>query len=163
MPPKTNAARLLDQLGIRYELREYQVAPDDLSAETVAANIGLPPEQVFKTLVARGDRQGIALALIPGNQDLDLKALAVAAGERKIQLVPVKELQALTGYIRGGVTALAAKRDFPVYVDETIELFDVVSISAGIRGLQILIAPADYLRASQGKLAALGQPKKRQP
>jgi Cys-tRNA(Pro)/Cys-tRNA(Cys) deacylase len=162
MAPKTNAARLLDQLGIRYELREYEVDPDDLSAETVAAKIGLPPEQVFKTLVARGDRQGIALAVIPGDQELDLKALAAAAGERKIQLVPVKELQALTGYVRGGVTALAAKRDLPVYVDQTIELFDVVSVSAGIRGLQILIAPADYLRVTKGNLAALGQPKKRQ-
>ncbi|MGB9071252.1 MAG: Cys-tRNA(Pro) deacylase [Terriglobales bacterium] len=160
---KTNAARLLDQLGIGYELREYEVDPDDLAAETVAAKIGLPPEQVFKTLVARGERQGIALAVIPGDQELDLKALAAAAGERKIQLVPVKELQALTGYVRGGVTALSAKRDFPVYVDETIELFDIVSISAGMRGLQILIAPADYLRATKGKLAALGQPKKREP
>lgn len=156
---KTNAARLLDQMGIHYELREYEVNPDDLAAETVAAKIGLPPEQVFKTLVARGDRNGIALAVVPGNQELNLKSLAAAAGERKIQLVPVKELQALTGYIRGGVTALAAKRDFPVYVDETIELFDKVSISAGVRGLQILIAPADYLRATKGQLAALGQPK----
>ncbi|MGD0792100.1 MAG: Cys-tRNA(Pro) deacylase [Terriglobales bacterium] len=156
---KTNAARLLDQMGIHYELREYDVDPDDLAAETVAAKIGLPPEQVFKTLVARGDRNGTAMAVIPGDQELNLKALAAAAGERKIQLVPVKELQALTGYIRGGVTALAAKRDFPVYVDETIELFDVVSVSAGIRGLQILIAPADYLRATNGRLAALGQPK----
>jgi Cys-tRNA(Pro)/Cys-tRNA(Cys) deacylase len=164
---KTNAARLLDRMGIRYELREYEVDPNDLAAETVAAKIGLPPEQVFKTLVARGDRSkdrskdrnGICMAVIPGDQELNLKALAAAAGERKIQLVPVKELQALTGYIRGGVTALAAKRDFPVYVDETIELFHVVSISAGIRGLQILIAPADYLRATNGQLAALGQPK----
>ena len=163
MAPKTNAARLLDRLGIGYELREYEVDPDDLAAETVAAKIGLPPEQVFKTLVARGDRHGIAMAVIPGDQELDLKALAAAAGERKIQLVPVKELQALTGYVRGGVTALSAKRDFPVYVDETIELFDIVSISAGMRGLQILIAPADYLRATKGKLAALGQPKKREP
>src|SRR6202140_693341 len=157
--PKTNAARLLDQMGIHYELREYEVDPNDLAAETVAAKIGLPPEQVSKTLVARGDRNGVAMAVIPGDQELNLKALAAAAGERKIQLVPVKELQALTGYIRGGVTALAAKRDFPVYVDETIELFDVVSISAGIRGLQILIAPADYLRAIKGQLAALAQPK----
>jgi Cys-tRNA(Pro)/Cys-tRNA(Cys) deacylase len=157
---KTNAARLLDQTGIHYELREYEVNPDDLAAETVAAKIGLPPEQVFKTLVARGDRKGIVMAVIPGNQELNLKALATAAGERKIQLVPVKELQALTGYIRGGVTALAAKRDFPVYVDETIELFDVVSISAGVRGLQILIAPADYLRATRATIAALGQAKK---
>jgi Cys-tRNA(Pro)/Cys-tRNA(Cys) deacylase len=156
---KTNAARLLDQLGIHYKLIEYDVDPDDLAAETVAAKIGLPAEQVFKTLVARGDRNGVSMAAIPGDQELDLKALASAAGERKIQLVPVKELQSLTGYIRGGVTALAAKRDFPVYVDETIELFDVISISAGMRGLQILLAPADYLRATKGTLAALSQPK----
>jgi Cys-tRNA(Pro)/Cys-tRNA(Cys) deacylase len=157
---KTNAARLLDQLGLHYGLREYEVDPDDLAAETVAAKIGLPPEQVFKTLVARGDRNGVVMAVIPGDQELNLKALAAAAGERKIQLVPVKELQALTGYIRGGVTALAAKREYPVFVDETIELFDVVSISAGIRGLQVLIAPTDYLRATKGTIAALGQPKK---
>jgi Cys-tRNA(Pro)/Cys-tRNA(Cys) deacylase len=156
---KTNAARLLDQMGIHYELREYGVDPDDLAAETVAAKMGLPPEQVFKTLVARGDRNGVCLAVIPGDQELNLKALAAVAGERKIHLVPVKELQTLTGYIRGGVTALAAKRDFPVYVDETIELFDVVSISAGVRGLQILMAPADYLRATKGTIAALGQKK----
>jgi Cys-tRNA(Pro)/Cys-tRNA(Cys) deacylase len=159
MTPKTNAARLLDQMGIHYELREYDVDPDDLAAETVAAKIGLPPEQVFKTLVARGDRKGVYMTVIPGDQELNLKALAAATGERKIQLVPVKELQALTGYIRGGVTALAAKCDFPVYVDETIELFEVVSISAGVRGLQILIAPADYLRAAKGQIASLGQPK----
>jgi len=156
---KTNAARLLDQLGIRYQLREYEVDPDDLAAETVAAKIGMPAEQVFKTLVARGERNGICLAVIPGDRELDLKALASAAGERKIQMVPVKELQTLTGYIRGGVTALAAKRDFPVYVDETIDLFDVVSISAGARGLQILIAPADYLRATSATLESLAQDK----
>ena len=147
-------------MGIPYELRAYEVDPDDLTAETVATKVGLPAEQVFKTLVARGDRNGIAMAVIPGDQELDLKALAAAAGERKIQLVPVKELQSLTGYIRGGVTALGAKRDFPVYVDETIELFDVVSVSAGVRGLQILIAPADYLRATKATIAALGQAKK---
>jgi Cys-tRNA(Pro)/Cys-tRNA(Cys) deacylase len=159
MAQKTNAVRLLDQLGVHYELREYEVDPEDLAAETVAAKIGLPAEQVFKTLVARGDRNGVCMAAIPGDQELDLKALASAAGERKIQLVPMKELQALTGHIRGGVTALAAKREVPVYVDETIELFDVVSISAGMRGLQILIAPADYLRATRGTVAALAQPK----
>jgi Cys-tRNA(Pro)/Cys-tRNA(Cys) deacylase len=157
---KTNAARLLDGMGIRYELQEYEVDPNDLAAETVAAKIGLPAEQVFKTLVARGDRNGIVMAVIPGDQELNLKALAAAAGERKIQLVPVKELQGLTGYIRGGVTTLAAKRDFPVYVDETVELFDVVSISAGVRGLQILIAPADYLQATRGTVVALAEPKK---
>src|SRR5260370_4192512 len=150
-------------MGIGYELRSYEVDPSDVAAETVAAKIGLPAEQVFKTLVARpdrsNDRNGIVMAVIPGDEELNLKALAAVAGERKIQLVAVKELQALTGYIRGGVTALAAKRDFPVYVDETIELFDVVSISAGVRGLQILMAPADYLRATRGTIAALGQAK----
>ena len=158
--PKTNAARLLDQHGIRYELREYEVDPEDLAAESVAKKIGLPAEQVFKTLVARGDRQGICLAVIPGDAELDLKALAVASGDRKIQLVPVKELQGLTGYLRGGVTALAGKKDYPVYVDETVELFDVVSVSAGVRGLQILLAPADYLKATRGTVAALSHLKR---
>jgi Cys-tRNA(Pro)/Cys-tRNA(Cys) deacylase len=159
MPAKTNAVRLLDQLAIPYELREYEVDPDDLAAETVAAKINLPTEQVFKTLVARGDRHGISMAVIPGNAELDLKALATATGDRKTQLVPVKELQALTGYIRGGVTALAAKKDYPDYVDETIELFDVISISAGTRGLQILLTPANYLRATKATLAPLSHPK----
>jgi Cys-tRNA(Pro)/Cys-tRNA(Cys) deacylase len=158
---KTNAARLLDQLVIGYELREYEVDPENLAAEIVAAKIGLPPEQVFKTLVARGDRNGICIAVIPGNAELDLKALATASGDRKIQLVPVKELQGLTGYIRGGVTALAAKKDYPVYVDETIELFDTISISAGVRGLQILIAPGDYLRATKARLAVLAKARSR--
>jgi Cys-tRNA(Pro)/Cys-tRNA(Cys) deacylase len=161
--PKTNAARLLDSMGIRYELREYEVDPNDLAAETVAAKIGLPPEQVFKTLVARGERNGIVMAVIPGDRELNLKALAAAAGERKIQLVAVKELQGLTGYIRGGVTALAAKKDFPVYVDGTVELFDVVSVSAGVRGVQILLGPEDYVRAVKGMVAALGQAKKGDP
>ncbi len=159
MPTKTNAARLLDQMGIRYELREYEVDPDDLAAETVAAKIGLPAEQVFKTLVARGDRNGICMAVIPGNAELDLKALAAAAGDRKVQLVPVKELQGLTGYVRGGVTALAGKKDYPVYVDETVELFDIISISAGMRGLQLLLAPDDYLKATNATLAHLAHPK----
>jgi len=146
-------------MGIHYELREYEVDPDDLAAETVAAKIGLPAEQVFKTLVARGDRNGICMAVIPGNAELDLRALAAASGDRKIQLSPVKELQALTGYIRGGVTALAGKKDYPVYVDETIELFDIISISAGMRGLQILLAPSDYLKATRARLTPLAHPK----
>jgi Cys-tRNA(Pro)/Cys-tRNA(Cys) deacylase len=156
---KTNAVRLLDQLGIPYTLREYEVDPNDLAAETVAAKIGLPPEQVFKTLVARGDGSGIRLAVIPGNAELNLKALAAAAGDRKVQLAPVKELQSLTGYIRGGVTALAGKKDYPVYVDESIELFDTISISAGIRGMQILLAPSDYLKVSRAVLVPLAQTK----
>jgi Cys-tRNA(Pro)/Cys-tRNA(Cys) deacylase len=144
---KTNAARLLDSLGIRYELREYEVDPQALDAETVAHKIGLPPEQVFKTLVVRGDRNGICLAVVPGNAELDEKALARLTGDRRVELVPLKEVQPLTGYVRGGVTALAAKREFPVFVDETAELFDVISVSAGVRGMQILLAPADYLAA----------------
>src|SRR5215813_14858092 len=106
---KTNAVRRLDSMGIAYELREYAVDPEDLAAESVAAKIGMPAEQVFKTLLARGDRNGLCFAVIPGNCELDLKALAAAAGDRKIELVPVKDLQGLTGYIRGGVTVLGAK------------------------------------------------------
>ncbi|HKD00820.1 MAG TPA: Cys-tRNA(Pro) deacylase [Terriglobales bacterium] len=155
MTRKTNAVRLLDRLAVRYELREYEVDPEDLAAETVAAKIGLPPEQVFKTLVAQGDRNGICLAVIPGNSELHLKALAEASGNRSIHLVPVRNLQSLTGYIRGGVTALAGKKNYPVYADETIELFDAISVSAGIRGLQILLAPADYLKAVKARVADL--------
>src|SRR5713101_5477489 len=121
-----NAARLLDRLGVRYELREYEVDPEALDAETVAAKIRLPAEQVFKTLVARGDRNGICLAVVPANAELDEKALARLAGDRKTELVPLKDVQPLTGYIRGGVTALAGKRDYPVFVDETVELFNVI-------------------------------------
>jgi len=156
---KTLAVRLLDQMKVPYELREYEVDPEDLAAETVAAKIGLPAEQVFKTLVASGDRNGICVAVVPGDAELDLKALAAVSGNRKIQLVPVKDLQSLTGYIRGGVTAIATKKNYPVYVDEVIELFDMISVSAGMRGLQILLAPADYLRITQAKLAALSRPK----
>ncbi len=160
MAHKTNAVRLLDQLAIRYELREYEVDPEDLAAETVAAKVGLPPRQVFKTLVARGDRNGICMAVIPGDAELDLKALAAASEDRKLQLVPVKELQALTGYIRGGVTALAAKRDYPVYVDEAVQLFETISVSAGVRGTQILLAPGDYLKATGATGTALARSKK---
>jgi Cys-tRNA(Pro)/Cys-tRNA(Cys) deacylase len=152
---KTNAARLLDQMGIHYELREYEVDPEDLAAEAVAEKIGLPPRQLFKTLVAQGDRHGICMAVIPGDTELDLKALAAASGDRKIHLVPVKDLQKLTGYIRGGVTALAAKKAYRIYADESIERFELISISAGVRGLQILLAPADYLRIVKATLGAM--------
>ena len=152
---KTNAARILDSLGIRYELREYEVDPADLSAETVAAKIGLPLEQVWKTLVARGDRNGVCLAVVPAGAQLDLKALARLTGDRKIDTVPLKEVQPLTGYIRGGVTALGSKRSYPVYADETIELFDCIAVSAGVRGTQLLLAPADYLRATNATVGAI--------
>jgi Cys-tRNA(Pro)/Cys-tRNA(Cys) deacylase len=156
---KTNATRILDSLGIAYQLREYDVDPDDLSAESVAQKVGLPAEQVFKTLVVRGDRGGVYLAIIPGNKELDGKALARLTGDRKVELAPLKEVQQLTGYIRGGVTALGTKRDYPVFADETIELFDLISISAGVRGTQVLLGPGDYLRAVNGKVEAISRDK----
>lgn len=156
---KTNAARLLDKLGITYELRDYEVDESDLTAETVARKVGLPAEQVFKTLVCRGDRHGVCLAVVPGDQELDLKALARLTGDRKIDTVSLKEVQPLTGYIRGGVTALAGKKDYPVFVDETLELFDHVAVSAGVRGTQIVLAPADYLRATKGTVGPVARAK----
>ncbi|HEX7807929.1 MAG TPA: Cys-tRNA(Pro) deacylase [Thermoanaerobaculia bacterium] len=156
---KTNAARLLDSLGIAYEIREYEVDPDDLAAESVARKVGLPPEQVFKTLVARGDKHGICFAVVPGDQQLDLKALATLTGDKKIDTVALKEVQPLTGYIRGGVTALAAKKNYPVFADETIELFDIISISSGMRGAQLILSPSDYLRATSAKTGAIAKDK----
>lgn len=154
---KTNAVRLLDASKIAYELREYEVDPDDLSAETVAGKVHLPLEQVFKTLVMRGDRNGVCLAVVPGNTEVDEKAVARLTGDRRVEMVALKAVQALTGYIRGGVTALAGKRDYPVYLDETAELFDVISVSAGMRGLQILIAPADYARITKAAVGAISR------
>ena len=156
---KSNAVRLLDERKVAYELREYDVDPNDLSAESVAAKIGLPPEQVFKTLVVRGDRNGVCMAVVPGDAELDLKALAKLTGDRRIEMVPLKDVQPLTGYIRGGVTALAAKKDFPVYLDETAILFDVISVSAGVRGTQILLNPEDYISAVNATAGEISKPK----
>lgn len=154
---KTNAVRFLDSLGIPYEIREYEVDENDLTAPSVAAKVGLPPEQVFKTLVARGDKHGVCFAVVPGDQQLDLKGLAQLTGDKKIETVALKEVQPLTGYIRGGVTALAAKKSYPVFADETIEIFDVISVSAGLRGAQIILAPADYLRATNAKVGPIAK------
>jgi Cys-tRNA(Pro)/Cys-tRNA(Cys) deacylase len=162
VPAKTNAARLLDSLGISYELRSYDVDPDDLTALSVARKIGLPPEQVFKTLLAHtnagaGGKSGSdhLFAVIPGDAELDLKKLAHAAATKKAELASLKEVEPLTGYIRGGVTVMGARKPFPAYADETIELHSLISISAGQRGLQLLLAPADYLRAANATLADL--------
>jgi Cys-tRNA(Pro)/Cys-tRNA(Cys) deacylase len=152
---KTNAARLLDGLKISYELRPYEVDPDDLTAISVAKKIGMPPEQVFKTLLAHTNAGEHVFAVIPGDAELDLKKLAHAAGAKKAELASLKEVEPLTGYIRGGVTVMAAKKPFPAFADETIELFDVISVSAGQRGLQLILSPADYLRASESTLADL--------
>lgn len=156
---KTNAARLLDQLGVVYEIREYDVDPEDLTAETVARKIGFPLDQTFKTLVVRGERSGVCLAVVPGDAELDLKALARAAGDRRVDTVPLKEVQPLTGYIRGGVTALAAKKEYPVYIDEFAQLYERISVSAGVRGTQILLAPEDYRRAVNGVYAPIAKDK----
>ena len=152
---KTNAARILDSLGIRHELREYAVDEEDLSAEAVAHKVGLPAEQVFKTLVCRGDRTGPLFAIVPAGAELDFKSAAKMSGDRSVEMVPLREVQPLTGYVRGGVTVLGARKPFPAFADETIELFEVISVSAGIRGTQILLAPADYLRATNATVGPL--------
>jgi len=154
---KTNAARILDRLKIRYELREYEVDLDDLSAESVAAKVGLPEAQVLKTLVVRGERP--LFAVVPAGAELDLKALARAAGEKKVDTVPLKEVEPLTGYVRGGVTVFGAKKAFPVFVDEGALAHPVVSVSAGARGTQILLDPKDYVRATGAKPAPISRPK----
>lgn len=151
---KTNATRILDSLNIKYSLREYEVDPNDLTTETVAQKIGFPTEQVFKTLVVIGNKNGVCLAVVAGNAQLDLKALAKMTGDRSVDTAPLKDVQNLTGYIRGGVTALACKKNYPVYVDENVYLFDEISISAGVRGTQIIIAPDDYISATK---ATVGQ------
>ncbi len=152
---KTNAARFLDSLGIHYEIREYAIDPEEFSAILVAEKIGLPPEQVFKTLLCvTSDREHI-FAVVPGDAELDFKKLAQSAGARRTEMVSLRDVQPLTGYVRGGVTVFGAKKEFPVYVDETIELFDVISVSAGARGVQVVLAPADYLRAAKATIAAL--------
>lgn len=156
-PKKTNACRVLDELGIGYELRAYEVDESDLRAETVARKIGLPSEQVFKTLCVRAEDKSILLAVVPGNQELDLKALARAAHKKSIEPVQLKELTELTGYIRGGVTALACKKPYPVFVDENALLFEVISISSGKRGLQILLDPEKYVEAVHGTWAAIAR------
>ena len=152
---KTNAARILESLAIPYTLQEYEVDPDDLSAIAVARKIALPVEQVFKTLLTTTGPDQYAFAVIPGDVELDFKKLARAAGARKAEMVSLKDVQPLTGYIRGGVTVFGAKKDFPVFADETIELFDFISVSAGQRGIQILLAPQDYLRVAKATVADL--------
>ena len=145
---KTNGARFLENLNIPFELREYEVDPEDLSAITVARKIGMPPEQVFKTLLTTGGPGVFVFAVVPGDAELDFKKLAKAAGLRNAEMVSLKDVQPLTGYIRGGVTVFGAKRTFPVFVDETTILFDKISVSAGTRGTQLILSPDDYLRAA---------------
>lgn len=152
---KTNAVRILDQMGVPYSIREYDVDPNDLTAATVAGKIGLPLQQVFKTLLTTTGPGEYAFAVLPGDAELDFKKLARAAGARKTAMVGLKELQPLTGYIRGGVTVLGASKAFPAFADQTLQRFDCISVSAGQRGIQILLSPENYLRATRAALADL--------
>ena len=154
---KTNAARILDQLSISYELLDYDVDPNDLDAERTAEKLGLDASQVFKTLVAKGDRNGVYFAVIPADTQLNLKSLARLSGDRKINTVPLKDVQLLTGYIRGGVTVLGSKKAYPAYVGETIQLFEKIAVSAGMRGRMLFLSPDDYLAAIRGTVGAIAQ------
>ncbi|CAG7621849.1 Cys-tRNA(Pro) deacylase [Paenibacillus allorhizosphaerae] len=157
MASKTNACRILDQLRIPYALHEYEWDEEQLDAVTVAAKVGLPPEQLFKTLVLRGDKTGILMACIPGDKELHLKSLATASGNKKIEMVPVKEIQSLTGYIRGGVSPLGSKKKYPLFLDRSAVHLHPISISAGRRGLQIFMKGTDLEVAAEAKLADLAQ------
>ena len=144
---KTNAARILDRLKIQYELKKYKVDPNDLSAIHVAKEVNMDIKMVFKTLVARSDKNDIIMACIPGDDELHLKKLAHAAKFKKVEMIHLKELQPLTGYIRGGCSPLCAKKEYPVFLDETALAWEKIAISAGIRGEQILINPNDLIKA----------------
>ncbi len=152
---KTNACRMLDGLGVSYQTREYEVDPLDLSGQMVAKKIDMPEEQVFKTLLCRVDAAHVVFAVLSVADEVDFKKLATAAGGRRAEMLPVKEVLPLSGYIRGGVTVFGAKKQFPVFVEETMQLFDTISVSAGMRGQQILLSPADYIRAAEAQLVDL--------
>ena len=152
---KTNAARILDRLKIDYELKEYQVDLNDLSAIHVAKDVNMDIKTVFKTLVARSDKNDIVMACIPGDDELDLKKLAKASGHKKMEMIHLKELQPLTGYIRGGCSPLGTKKDYPVYIDATALNWEKIAVSAGIRGGQIIIKPQDLINATNATVAIL--------
>ncbi len=154
---KTNAARILDTLGISYELKTYEVDENDLSAVHVAESVGMPIEMVYKTLVCRGDKNGVLMAVIPGGGELDLKALAAASGNKRVEMVHLKEVFGLTGYIRGGCSPLGAKKDYPVYLDASAEQQEVIAISAGKRGEQIILKSADLITAAKATIAAVSR------
>ena len=152
---KTNAIRLVEQAKIQFDLKYYEVDESDLSGETVAAKIGLPVEQVFKTLITLGDSTGYLFALIPTGTSLDMKAFAKAAGNRKVELVALRDVLTVTGYLRGGVSPIGAKKNFPVFIDETIILWEKISVSAGQRGIQMLMRPDDLIRITNATLCDL--------
>jgi Cys-tRNA(Pro)/Cys-tRNA(Cys) deacylase len=153
---ETRAMQLLDKAGIRYETREFQEV--ELTADEVTGKLGIPLEQVFKTLVVRGDRTGVILACLPGTMTLSLKAMARASGNKQVELVDTDEILRLTGYIRGGVSPLGGKKAYAVYLDESALRHPSVSISAGMRGMQIVLSPDALVRATRAAVAAIGEP-----
>lgn len=156
---KTNAARLLDKAGIEYNLIPYDFDENDLAAQHVAESLGQPIERVFKTLVLHGDRSGYIVCVIPGNGEVDLKALAKISGNKKVEMIPMKDLLGVTGYIRGGCSPIGMKKKFPTYFHSTASSFSTIYISAGVRGLQIEINPQelmDFVGASAGDVASFG-------
>ena len=156
---KTNAARRLDELGIAYELKQFEVDENDLSAESAAASLGLPQELVYKTLVVKGDKTGVLEACLPAGRELDLKALAAASGNKSVALAPVKELTALTGYVRGGCSPLGGKKDYPVFILDEVINHEQIIINAGSRGLMFFLKPADWAMATRATLVAIALPK----
>ena len=152
---KTNAARILDKLGIAYEIKTYEVDENDLSAVHVAETAGLDIKSVFKTLVTRGDKTGILMAVIGGAEEIDLKALAKASGNKSVEMIALKELLPLTGYIRGGCSPLGAKKNYPVYLDSNAMTQEKISISAGQRGMQLILTPQDLITAANATVADL--------
>jgi Cys-tRNA(Pro)/Cys-tRNA(Cys) deacylase len=154
---KTNAARILDRLKIGYELIEYEVDESDLSAVHLAETAGVPIEKVFKTLVLEGDKNGNFVCVIPGGEEIDLKKAAIASANKKVALIHMKDLEPLTGYIRGGCSPLGMNKNLPVYIDDAAFNQDVIHISAGIRGLQIKLAPADLISACKATKAKITQ------
>ena len=155
MAEKTNAARILDRKGIKYQLIEYQVDPDDLSATHVAETLGEPVDKVYKTLVLRGDKSGIFVAIIAADKEIDLKKAAKASGNKKAEMIAMKELLPLTGYIRGGCTALGMKKNYPIFLSKEAVNFKEIYVSGGKRGLQILLSPIDLKNAVEATLSDL--------
>jgi len=152
---KTNAVRLLEQAGVPYRLREYSLSMEDFTATRVAELIGMSPDQVFKTLLVIGDRTGPCFAVIPADTELDLKEFARASGNRKAALASLKDVLPLTGYQRGAVTVIGARKPYPTFVEETAELFDEVAVSAGARGVQVVIGTSDYLALTGAAVAGI--------
>ena len=153
---KTNAARLLDRAGIHYQLIPYTVDPDNLAATHVAEELGEDIKRVFKTLVLHGDRVGYIVCVVPGDSEVDLKKAAAAAGDKKVEMIPMKELLPLTGYIRGGCSPIGMKKPFPTFFHSTAADYDFIYVSAGQRGLQLKINPGqlrDYCRATISDIA----------